>query len=303
MNLQDFIDESMSRNGGEIPTMAALNVYASKLRQLEQENSRGLSFFEGYSMRDMHAVILSPWSHASPLKLNILEEADFESIPILRQIRHLISILQKEGKIKLTTMGNIPTKIVKEIYDIGVADWYIGRGLVKLLKEMDSTSVQLTHILVKIMRIVKEQKGVMTLTKNGEKIATNQQKLLEELMLAFSSKFSLAHFDLYRSMDIGGLGLGFSLILIGKYGSTKRTDRFYADKYIEAFPTLLDDLLPTYSSVEDEASHCYSRRTFEIFMLQLGLISIERKSIMDPFTYVLKTPLFDKMIKISPYMP
>ncbi len=88
---------------------------------------------------------------------------------------------------------------------LGYPEYTIEKGISKLSKETDSESVQLVHILLKLSRIVKEQKHVMTLTKNGQKIALDDAQLIRELMLSFSLKYNLGYYDGYPSKTIGGL--------------------------------------------------------------------------------------------------
>jgi hypothetical protein len=52
---------------------------------------------------------------------------------------------------------------------LGYPEYTIEKRHQQTVKETDSESVQLVHILLKLSRIVKEQKHVMTLTKNGRK--------------------------------------------------------------------------------------------------------------------------------------
>jgi len=92
------------------------------------------------------------------------------------------------------------------------------------------------------------------------------------------------------------------LILLSKYGQTKRLDSFYAEKYFKAYPKLLDSLEPTYGTLENYASRCYSIRIFDRFLDYFGLIRIEEyKKGFDSIKNITKTELFDKLIKVRPH--
>jgi len=57
--------------------------------------------------------------------LNRLDEDDLEQIPILRQVVCLCRFISEEnGTLKLTNTGNLPLKVVREMYLTGVHDWY-----------------------------------------------------------------------------------------------------------------------------------------------------------------------------------
>jgi len=296
-DVKKYIDEYASLNGGELPTLVELNKYIND--HVENKNNHPLSNFDGYSSSDMFVIIHGLWGDASPIKLKTLSEKEFGRIPLLCQIRQLMAIIKKDGKIKHTSIGNLPVKVVKELYPLGVNEWMIEAGHSKLSKETDSIGVQLVHIMATLMKIIKVQKGVMTLTKSGEKMVNNPQKLLDELLFTFCGKYNFACFDCFPYPNVGGLGSGFSLILVAKYGSEKMTDRFYASKYFEAFPQLLEGATAEYGTVESVTASCYSTRTFERFMRHFGLIEMERERKPDAETYIVKTSLFDKMFDIA----
>jgi hypothetical protein len=297
--VQQFIMEYTQINGSA-PSIDELNLYLSKLA--EKMNTDAKTAFEGYSPEDMDHIIYDPWGAKSPLQFNTLQDSDFELIPILRQARHLISILLTDGKIKLTAAGYLPPKIVKELYALGIPDDFIEKGVILLKKEGDSYSVRLIRLMMKITKVTKEQKGVMTLTAIGKKIASNPQMLLQELMNSFSLKFNWAYYDRYNNMDLGRIGSAFSLILISKYGNEKHPCKFYANKYFEAFPMFAPDPEEKKLDTYHVENNCYTVRTFERFMLHFGLINIEENG--QPFSInhkntVMKTSLFDKMISIT----
>lgn len=297
--LQKYIDECIRENGGEIPTMEKLNVYLGEFMQ--KQNSRPIPAFEGYSSKEMYIILHGTFTERSPIQLQPLPDTEYEAIPIYRQIKYMIKILRDEGQIKLTANGNLPIRIVREVYPLGVKDDYIENGLIKLTREINSESVQLSKILLKIMKVVKERKNIMTLTKEGEKIVRDNHRLFKVLMESFCCQFNMSYFDGYVSEEIGQLGAGFSLILVSKYGSEKHSHKFYADKYFAAFPMLLN-FEPHSGTVEEEGLKCYSIRTFDRLLLHLGLIEIdeEQKYGKEHKKDIIKTMLFDKLIKCLP---
>lgn len=295
--LQKHITEC-EKKYGPAPSLDVLNLWIGEYMQ--KRNSSALAQFDGYSPNEMFAIIHGLWGAGSPVQMRKLSEEDLSIIPLFCQVKHITDILLKEGKIKLTATKAIPPKIVKEVYELGVREWMIDEGHSKLMKETDSQSVILTHIMLKLMKITKEQKGAMTLTKSGEKIAKDSQMLFEELLLSFTCRFNFAYFDGHESESIGGMANGFSLILLSKYGDQKRASKFYAEKYFKAFPDLLKNFHDLYCPAEELGARCYSIRTFERFMLHFGLIEIEKIKHPENEVYITKSQLFDKMIQVSP---
>lgn len=268
----------------------------------EQNNHSKLEI-EGYSPFEMHQILYFTFDAHSPIQLQQLTEQKHQRIPILNQIKHLADLIRQKGEIKLTTKGFLPTKIVADIYAQGfIKDRYVETGIIKLYKEADSMSVSLTRILLELSGLAKKRNGKLSLTKAADKILPNNIVLLKLLLNTFGSKFNWAYFDGYGDNNIGQLGYGFTLILLSKYGKEKHPVSFYAQKYFKAFPMLLESIEPTYGTLETYSTDCYSLRTFEMFLNYLGLIEIEKiGKTWDTVTYISKTELFDRLIKINPH--
>jgi hypothetical protein len=79
-------------------------------------------------------------------------------------------------------------------------------------------------------------------------------------------------------------------------------DKFYADKYLHAFPDLKELESPSrFETPERSASKCYSLRTFDRFLDYFGLIKIETiGNKWNADKYMTKTDLFDKLKQVRP---
>jgi hypothetical protein len=224
-------------------------------------------------------------------------------VPIFNQIKYLTDLLDKTGEIKLTNKGFLPTKIVSDLYSQGfLKDKYIEKGISKLYKETDSMSINLTRIIIELSGFVKKKNGKLSLTKTSQKILGDNEELLRQILLTYTSKFNWAYFDGYGENLIGQLGYGFSLILLSKYGQERRLDSFYSERYFIAYPRLLDTVIPNYGTLEKYSTNCYSLRTFDRFLYYFGLINKEEQvNGYDTITFITKTDLFDRLIKCTPH--
>ncbi len=268
---------------------------------MNEQNNRGIPEFEGYSPIDMEYILYNTFGRNSPIQIEKISDSDYQKIPILNQIKYLLNLISDNKEIKLTNKGFLPTKIVADIYNKGfLKDEMIELGISKLYKESDSMTVNLTRILIDIAGLTKKRYGKLSLTKTGENLALDNFELLKNLFITFGSRFNWAYYDGYGENRIGQLGYGFSLILLNKYGHIKRLDKFYADKYFKAFPKLLDNYInPSLKISKDTAIECFSLRTFERFLAYFGLIIIEpAEKKWDADKYIIKTELFDKLIKV-----
>ncbi|HOG04997.1 MAG TPA: hypothetical protein PK978_02025 [Paludibacter sp.] len=276
-------------------------------RHIEQaikgQNNRPITEFEGYSPSEMLKILYFTFAIDNPLQLQKLSDTDYKKIPILNQIKYLINLIDKNGEIKLTNKGFLPTKIVSDLYSQGfLKDELIESGISKLYKETDSMTINLTRILIELAGLAKKRNGQLSLTKLSRKILGNNEELLRQIFLTFAKKFNWAYYDGYGENQIGQFGYGFSLILLSKYGQEKRLNSFYAEKYFKAFPQLLDSVKPNYDTLERYSTNCYSIRTFDRFLDYFGLINIEKEGKeFDSNIYISKTDIYDRLIKCTPH--
>jgi hypothetical protein len=269
----------------------------------DELNSHGIPDCEGYSLYEMSTIVHNPFSLNSRIDFQKLGDDEFANIPMFNQIRFLTDLIAKNGELKLTDKGFLPTKVVSELYGQGfIKDDLIESGISKLYKEGDCMSINLTRILLELSGLVKKRNGKLSLTKSKQQILFDNNDLLRYIFLTFASKFNWAYYDGYVENGIGQYGYGFSLILLSKYGDEKRLDSFYSEKYFKAFPHLLIPIKPDYGTVERYTSRCYSVRTFERFLDYFGLIIIDKENKwLDTNKYITKTDLFDKLFKCLPH--
>jgi len=272
-------------------------------REMFEKNNRGISDFEGYSPNEMQTILYDPFGKNSPIQLSKLPEFEYNKIPILNQIKYLLNIIKESGELKLTAKGHLPTKIVSEIYNQGfIKDELIESGIYKLYKETDAISINLTRILSEISGIVKKRHNKLSLTKKGIEQLSNNHALLKNIFTSFGVKFNWAYFDRYGNHQLGQLGYGFTLILLSKYGSHQKHYTFYANKYFAAFPRTIDFIEEWDIEYKlKTASNCYSLRSFERFLDYFGIVKLISEKKWDSDIYIVKTDLYDKLIKIKPH--
>jgi hypothetical protein len=246
---------------------------------------------DGLSPNQMSKLFYRTFETDSLLTLPALPESDYEQIPLLNQVRFFLELVARDKEIRLTKTGNIPVKMVKEIYDQRfILDELIEMGITKLYQEISCPVIHLTHILCGQMAVTKKRNGKLNLTKLGEKCLKSPSELLPLLLKSFCTKFNWAYFDGHGQNEIGQFGIGYSLYLISKYGEETRKSGFYAEKYFMAFPTLIH-------AIDDQgAIRCYSLRTFERFLDYFGVVKLEStKTFPRSDLSITKTELFDKV--------
>ena len=87
------------------------------------------------------------------------------------------------------------------------------------------------------------------------------------------------------------------MFLVQKYGSESRPIKFYFDKYLRAFPAVLNDFEDkSYTTKEKSFKRAYGLRVFKRFFRRFGFVEILDDSIVgDDFT-IKKTPVIDQIV-------
>ena len=282
--LNDIMNEFVSQYGDDFNSIDEMN---SKMEQfMTQYNNVGCDDFEGYSPTEMTDILYQTFSTGHIIQVKKCSSDVYNECPLFRQIKYVISILQQDGKIKLTTKGALPVKLVKELYPLGASETLVEKGITKLYKETDTIATQLTHLVLKQMKIVKEVHGVMTIVKGRAKMLEDDHTLMKLMLNVMTNSFNFAYFDWMQEV-LGVVGIGFSIILIHKYGDEERDATFYSTKYFKAF----------FSGVNDH--HVYWIRVLERCLRQLGLITY-KEHLYGESPSIQKTDLFDKLIAVTP---
>lgn len=266
-------------------------------KYIESQNNQMIDHFDGLSPYQMDDIIYYPFEDEKIIVIQELNPDQLKQIPILNQINSLIDIIKREKEIKLTQLGFLPIKFVKELFEHRhIKDDFLDEyNLGKQKREMDIPTVHIARIFLEITGIVKKRNNKISLTKKSEKLRANPHELLKTLFTSFVTSYNWGYFDRYEDHMIGKLGSVFTLLMISRYGNVKREDTFYSEKYFKAFPDL-EDILPYNWYNQKPHYHCFSIRTFDRFLYYFGLIKIEEQYQPKPYKSIIKTKLFDQMI-------
>ena len=237
-------------------------------------------------------IIHKTFIEDGPIRLNKLSAEEYSAIPLLRQVKSLCSTVKSEGYVKLTATGNLPLRVVTEMYKLGVPFYYYEKYPTRLRKETDSDTVHFARLVAEMGGLVKKRGNSLTVTKKGENCLLDNHLLLQSILVTLGYKLSWGYLDGYEDERIGQYGFGFSLMLFALFGDEKRGGQFYSKIYFDEFRHLC---------YNERNYSCYAFRTFDRFMENLGLVNIEgdRFCFMKDGYLVNKTALFDKMITLD----
>jgi hypothetical protein len=255
---------------------------------INEQNNRSKEEFEGLSSAQMHPLLYFDWG-----KNGIVINPDNHSgdtIPMIRQIKYFINIIEGEKEIKLTKTGNLPPAIVKDIYKQGIiTDYAIEFGM-KINTEQDVDNITMMKILCEKTGLIKKRNGRISLTKKALETLYSAD-YFNNLFDVTCHKFNWAYFDSFTSENAGQFGSNYSFYLLTRYGNKWQDETFYADLYFKAFKDLKD---------EDEyymLQAAYTHRTFQRILKPFGFIEYEDKKIERG--NIKTTALFGEYIKVD----
>jgi len=239
----------------------------------------------------------------SPMVLNpSVDEELIKGVPFYRKSVLFLEAIAEHEPVKLTATGNLPLTMCRMLVAGGVdrnregpPDDY------PIHSELDRSYLHAINTITNLAGLTRKQHGKMTVTKKcrsdlrkGAAIA-----IYTRLLRTYMIRFSWAYEDCRPGEPLIQSLAGYSIYLVHKYGAESRPTRFYANKFLQAFPHAKRAFAAKQGSLpEEEFWRCYSLRTFERFLCRFGLVEIQRDHEWRPTTETLKrTGLFDDLVK------
>lgn len=250
------------------------------------QNNAPIAEFLGLSPAQMQHLLYEAFDSSSPIQFrNDIADKTLDRIPLFRIAEEYLKIIQRDQQIKLTPLGALPKKVMVELYEKKfLPDRFIESGLTKLTREENCISIRSARLVAELARLVRKARGKVTLTKAAAKLleTNNRQEIFKLFFKAFVGKFNWGQNDGYPEIYLLQFAWGFSTILLNKYGGQPEPARFYATKFLKAFPHFITAFEGGDPTPEEQFSGCYAVRTFERFFLWLGFVTVdERKMFID----------------------
>ena len=264
---------------------------------VDAHNNTAVPALQGLTPNQLQHLLYDMFTDKSPVQFNQLADGEYDTSKLFEAAKFISQKIAECGELKLTAAGNLPTKVVKEAFDLFGSKRYKQGS--KIRTETDYSDIHIARIILELSGVLKKRSNKFSLTKKGEKVLVSDALLYSTLMQTYCSKYNWTYFTHFSSPLIGTIGCGFSLYLLHQFGSSPLSKEFYAEKYFTAFPTLVNELTDTsYHTKEEMADICYKSSTFSWLNL-FGLVELDFKGTFpDEVTLVTTTKLFDKLILI-----
>jgi hypothetical protein len=295
------IADSIAEAAAEQPfeSLEEINAYTAKLTN--ERNQWALAEFCGLSPEQMTQVLYKPFDSPTAIQFS----TDFtppDNVRIMLIFRGLVEAIG-EGGLKPTAKGNLPLKLCKMLAQELPEDDE-DRSLLRyrsIRSEVDFEELHCTRLVVELAGLVRKYRGKFVLTRKCRDMLAKQNNgcLYLELFKAYTTKFNWAYRDGYPEAEIVQNSFLYTLFLLTSFGDTERSQQFYEDKFVTAFPMALD-LFPetSYSSTDEQARRVYFLRALDRFASFFGLaeLILESEELYRSKYVVRQTALLDRFL-------
>lgn len=297
---QDFAND-IAEAATEQPftSLEELDSYATQ--RINERNQRALDEFCGLSPGQMYHLLYSPFSSPETIHFSIDAEGTLDA-GIMRLFIPMVEAIGTSG-LKATATGNLPQKfcnaMAEQLRQEDSVIRLLPRGNVR--SETDLEELHCTRLVAQLAGLIRKYRGKFVLTRKCRELFDMQDigSLYFELFKTYTTKFNWGYRDAYPEAEIVQQSFLYTLYLLTSFGDVQRSQRFYEDKFLAAFPMAADMFAETsYSTAEDSARHCYFIRSLVRFASFFGLAQLNlksRKSYQERYL-IQKNSLLDQLV-------
>ncbi|AMV71544.1 TPR domain/SEC-C motif domain-containing protein [Desulfuromonas sp. DDH964] len=270
--------------------------------QMARKNRQGRAEFEGLSSEQMGKILYAPFDSPQlaifPRELALEPEA-----PVMQLLDLLLDAIGDEG-LKPTATGNLPRNLCRDI----ALSFHGEEGYREVTQysginiEPDFPELHVTRLVAEMAGLVRKYRGRFILGKTCRTLRATMgnRALYPVLFEAFVRRYEWGYQDRCPDFPFLQSSFLFSLLLLSRHGDQQRADSFYCERFLAAFPMLLEGIPANeYFTPQKLVGGCYSLRVLERFAEFFGLVEIERvgNRILPDLIRIRKRPLLDEVVK------
>src|SRR4030042_5746664 len=182
------IQAEIDRRGEAPGSLDELNKIAAEVTA--RYNRTAIADFEGLSPEKMYAIDYKQFEPECPVRFHKVINPDIiASSPVMKMFQIVLNAIQEDNGLKLTVKGNLPRKVVNEIFNLNIYKVLKDRDyFTKTLNELDYYPAAVINSLLKVAGITKISKNKLHLTRNGSTIARDSVQLFQTLCKTFISR-------------------------------------------------------------------------------------------------------------------
>lgn len=283
---------------------ASLDEVNAFLRQhSQQRNQTPVLDFHGLSPEQMHRFLHFPFDSSRLITFSASIE-NIPRVPVLTLFNLLADAIGNDG-LKATATGNLPRSFCRESARVYLGDEEYQRWSKygELRSEPEFSEMHTVRLVAGLAGLIRKYKGKFILSRECRKLLAEpgQTGIYPRLLRTFAREYNWAYADALGEIPFIQQSFLFSLYLLSRYGGEWRSNTFYEDNFLRAFPSLLPQVQPvsSYDSPEKMVRRSYSVRFLERFAQFFGLVEIDRcgNDRYSEASKVKKLPLLDQVVQ------
>ncbi len=263
------------------PTLSLdeLNIVAQQ--KAEEGNNRAQADFCGLSSSQMFNWLYAPFNEIADVTMET--PADLSTSPVMRYLSLILDeAMKQDGSLKVTTKGNLPTKLVKQASELlpefAVAEFKIMPSISEFSgsNEDKFNALHYTRILADVAGIIYFRSGRLHVKKAAQKQYQTHglNAFFLPMLEAAVSKYNWGYFDA-MSDDIELQK--FWLFMLWRLQTHASVSQLIEEVEV-AFPDLLSQLSTTeYFTPKDQLGHLIESRFVERFLQFWGFVTVDAK--------------------------
>jgi hypothetical protein len=269
----------------------------------ERRKTTPLDDFAGLSPDEMTYFLYMPFDSPEYIQLPQVLQVEPEA-PILELLMPLFEELAS-APIKLTAKGNLPTRIVKERAAVyrPQHDSHPELSADFAHKEDSFPDLHRVRTVAELAGLLRKQHGKLFLTNKAEKLLREHgaRGIYPVLLRTYLGKFNWAYMDRFDELPLIQQSWAFTCYLLQHFGPAERPLSFYVERFLRAFPMLIEEVEPSYMTAEEAVGYAYRNRALVRFLGLFGLAqhSWEKVPMAMPIGSVKPTALMMEAVQLQ----
>ncbi len=261
--------------GRQFGTLEELQAFVTD--HVRQQNERPLDEFHGLSPEQMRGLLYLPFASPNVAVIAGAPQGG-AAAPISRLFGMLAEAIGEQG-LKPTATGNLPRALCREAarayWDEKTYQERTRYGAIN--SEMDFPELHVARLTAELAGLIRKYRGRFLLTRDARRMLGDHglTAIYPRLFRAYIEQFNWGYGDRYPDLPFIQQAFLFTLYLLARYGTTRRSHRFYEDAFLAAFPMLRDEV-PRNDIIDPEQTlrSCYTWRALIHFADFLGLAAV-----------------------------
>ena len=274
---------------------------------LDKLDKKSEEKFAGLSQYKVIKIALLPYDSPEIVSFNTSVAPPIDA-PFIKLFILLINqIHSKNNKIKSTLTGKLPRDLCRDIEKLYLSEEefkFLLRDKLPIMKEEHFLELHKVRLISQFSGYIKRNKNKFTLTKSSINIIKKGFSIFDYLNLLKAStlRYNWSYYDIYDEIDFLQGSFLFTLYLLKIFGDEFSPKEFYAEKFIQAFPSVVENVSnKDYLNPETEIKKAYIIRALDFFAIGFGFAKCDGKFSNLPRLYenIKKTDFLDKFIEFK----